>query len=177
MPGDRSKGGPRGINWLAVRTFYFSAPTVTYADCSKRFDVSERNVARKAVSEHWRELREQHIIEAGEQLRDVAVEEVAQALRAHTKATGGLLGLVQKLIDDIETNGYRKADGEDVTSTMSQVNILLTLSHATARAVEVDRSVRGLKEGEASSNEDDAGEWTLVHRVEGVTPAPEPKKA
>lgn len=151
----RKGGGRKGINWLAVRTYYVTNPEATHEECSKRFGVSVRSVESHASKEGWAEQRSGQLREADKQLRDANAGKIAENRVLHCKVTGGALRILEKIITEIERNGFVKADGTAVESSMSKIEMASALSVAVHRASEADRLNLGIKPGESSTAEQD----------------------
>lgn len=50
---DKSRGGPKGIDWAAAREFWKADPTRSFMDVARQFGCADRTVRERATKEGW----------------------------------------------------------------------------------------------------------------------------
>lgn len=153
------------VNWLKVRTFYIMNPDVNITQTAKKFGLSITGVHKKATKEGWKDLRAANYSGSQEILEDQIADKIVQARIQHSIMTGGVVRILQKLVNEIETYGFVKADGSEITSTMTKAEILLSLSNAAMKASEADRLNLGLKPGDVGDDEHKETTLEIIQRT------------
>lgn len=154
---EEKRGGRKGVNWLAVRTYYLSSSAVTYADCSRKFGVSTRSIETRGSKEGWKDERARIFGQAEGQLRQRAIEDRVSGLAAHVDRADALVALSAQL--EAELLSDTKA------SSRSKIEAYKSLVEATDKATRLARAVRGIRDGEASeSGSAEDTKWVIEHR-------------
>ncbi len=142
-------------NWLAIRTYYFSAPTITYEQCSARFGVSSRSVESKGSKEGWVDERRRIFGQAQQQLRETSGEDAARGLTAHAELADDIVAAVKAGLRELA----------DMKPGRSKAETLKTLAETADKAVRLSRDVRGIRQGEPSTEATEESALELRYTV------------
>jgi uncharacterized protein YjcR len=164
MAEDRKRsGGPRGVNWIAVRTAYV-VRGYTSQQCADEFGIDVTTVKKRASKEGWTQERHRNATQGAE----VVSEAMKAAVTAHM---GGQAARVQRALDlqdAIQAKIGTLIDAIDLTKPAqlrSIVEMNRTSVESLTRLVESDRLVRGITTGKPSDGEveqaDDAFTFTI----------------
>lgn len=128
------------VNWLAVRTYYFSAPTISYPQCSDKFGVSTRSIETKASKEGWVEERRRIFGDAEAQLREQSTKDAINGLAIHAQLADALAEAVRIGLEEIRS----------MPAGRSKAETIKVYAEAADKAVRLGRDVRGITQGKAS---------------------------
>lgn len=155
-----AKGGPRNVNWLAVRTYYFSAASITYKQCSEKFGVSTRSIENRASNEDWKKERKRIFGQAEEQLRQTATDDARRGLSLHADLADELVAAVKAGLAELS----------DMNPGRNKAETLKTLAETADKAVRLSREVRGIRAGESSTGDDSGGDAYEYEWIEAPRP-------
>jgi transposase len=149
MGDERRGGGPKGINWLAVRTYFVEGHTI--AECAKRFRVSRQVVSSRAAKENWRERLDANVTAANEQLNELDVEKKTEVLVRHATIADSLATAIE--------DGLKALLTDPKLTSRNRAETIKVYVEAADKALRLGRDVRGIRVGQPSvqSNEADEG--------------------
>ncbi|MCQ2316348.1 MAG: hypothetical protein MJZ85_06655 [Bacteroidales bacterium] len=104
-------GGPKGIDWLQIKTEYVTTKT-TYSRLSEKYGVSMHQIHRVSAREHWVDQRKKYIEKCFRKTETAAMKREAKRLdrliAATTKAIDVAMGAFE---DDQQFNRYIVTEG------------------------------------------------------------------
>jgi|GEM_PF-5309356 len=139
---------PHKPNWLAIRTYYFSASNISYEQCATKFGISSRSVESRGSREGWVDERKRIFGEAKTELRGKAKEDIARGLAQHADLADDLVAAVKTGLAELA----------DMKPGRSKAETLKTLAETADKAVRLSRDVRGIRQGESSAGISTEGE-------------------
>jgi len=164
----KGKNGHRPIRWLRVREFYMKNQDVNFSQVAAKYGIALGNLCSRARKEDWKNKRRVYYLETSQLLDANHADLLVKHRLEHANVTGGVIRILQAIVNEIEKEGFLKADGSEITSTMTRVEIASTLALAALKASEGDRLNLGLKPGETSSEE--AKDSTLIIETRELVP-------
>lgn len=154
------RGGPKGINWLAVRTYFIAGHSVT--ECAQRFGVTREVVSRRASKEGWEAQRHANHTDARLTLDKLNTADRTDGLHDHQD----IVGWLKRIVRDGEQ------DLAEIKNGRSRIEARKFLVDAVDKVIGMDRLVNGITSGQASVDTDTEGEGTSVRIVREIVPSP-----
>jgi hypothetical protein len=145
-------------NWLAIRTYYFSAPNITYEQCAEKFPVSTRSIESKGSKEGWVDERRRIFGQAQDELRDLAQSDAVRGLAKQAEAVDDYVETAMQLLLELRSDKKMK-------SIRSKADVLESIGKSLDRGIRLRREVSGLKPGDASSEDGEETEFVVRRTV------------
>lgn len=146
-------GTKKQIRWIRVREFYMKNQDVNLSQLAAKFKISVGSISKKAAEEDWKNKRKTYYLQTSQALEENHADMLVKHRLDHASLTGGVVSIIQDIIDEIKEHGFVKSDGSPITSSMTKVEIANTLAMAAFKASEGDRLNLGLKPGDTAAQE------------------------
>ena len=150
--GNQKRGGPKGINWLAVRTYYIAGHTA--AECAAKFSVAKRTVEIRRKEEGWGEDHRSNLAQAKQNLAQLEVAEIAKTMLTHIEYADRLLLIAMQGEEDLAA----------MEPGRSRIEARKAMLEAADKAVRIAREVRGFKSGDASDQQETIEQPLLIEQ-------------
>jgi hypothetical protein len=130
--------------WLACRTAYVVTGW-TYEKCAKEFGIAAATIRRKGSAEGWAAERRRNLTSASDAVASDLLASTKEALAMHAS-------LPDRIAEEID-KGLSELD--NMPPGRSKAETIRVYAEAADRVVRLARLVRGYKDGESSTDEEE----------------------